>query len=244
MLLEKNNSETVEIDYLLEDLPLMNQKYVCLSFISPESVKSDKKFDVRAVKVRGVYDTYEEAEKRVLQIRRFDSDFNIYIGEVGKWLANCDKPEMAKDENYANNELQKLMKNYKEEQNKAKEFHEERKQMMVDEAVKEVEKKKLTKRKNKENEIIPENTNFELNNELNTNLQKLKEQNDELLKARDIINDKENNMKKIKEEFEKVKKEVENKSVNNNDVNITKLLAEMEAVKLELDNKESNDNNI
>ena len=139
---EKKN---FEIDYLDEDPSLTNQKWVCLSILTPETVKSVEKIFVRGIKIRGVYNTYEEAEKRANSIRNFDSKSNVYIGEVGKWLPFIDNPEYATDENYANKELNKLMKSYREEQEMAKEYHEKRKQEMVDQALKELEE--IRKRK-------------------------------------------------------------------------------------------------
>ena len=143
-------SELKEIDYLDEDPLLTNQKYVCVSFLTPNQVKTDKKIEVLGLKIRGVYDTFEEAQKRANKIRNFDPAFNVYVGEVGKWLAFNDDPELAKDEDYSNKELNKLMKNYKEQQERAKDYHEERKQTMIDKAT--VDKKNNLEKQNDLNE--------------------------------------------------------------------------------------------
>ncbi len=66
-------------DYLDNDEPINGQKYVCLSILtnksikdlsSGEIVKSDN--NARGIKIRGVYNTMEEAKKRCEQIRQFD----------------------------------------------------------------------------------------------------------------------------------------------------------------------------
>jgi hypothetical protein len=48
---------------------------------------------------------------------------NVFVGEVGKWLAFDDDPENAKDHDYQNKRLNNIMKGYLENQEKANEFH-------------------------------------------------------------------------------------------------------------------------
>ena len=52
-----------KIDYLTTDPEIPGQRWVCLSFLTPELVKMDKNCNVRSVKVRGVYSSEEEAKK-------------------------------------------------------------------------------------------------------------------------------------------------------------------------------------
>ena len=56
-----------EIDYLTEDEVINNKLYVCMSFLSPEGIKN---CSVRGLKIRGVYKTQEEANKRGLPFIR------------------------------------------------------------------------------------------------------------------------------------------------------------------------------
>ena len=72
-----------KIDYLTEDKPIVNQKFVCLSFLSPEGISNCK---IRGLKIRGVYDTYEDATKEAKELRDMDKHFHVFVGEVGKWL--------------------------------------------------------------------------------------------------------------------------------------------------------------
>ena len=94
-------------DYLDNDEPINGQKYVCLSILtnksikdlsSGEIVKSDN--NARGIKIRGVYNTMEEAKKRCEQIRQFDKVFNVFVGEVGAWLPWDDDPETAEEAVY------------------------------------------------------------------------------------------------------------------------------------------------
>lgn len=113
------------IDNLKEDIVIPNQKYVCLSFISPEGIAN---CNIRSVKVRGVFESYEEATAHAKYLQGVDPDFNVFIGEVGKWLPWDPEPsEGAKDQYYYEEEMQKLMKGYKENLANAKKEMESRK---------------------------------------------------------------------------------------------------------------------
>lgn len=128
-----------EPDYLFED-PLINgQKFVCISVLTPKNFKEET--NMHTLKVRGSYDTYDEAKKRADFLRNIDSNINVYVGEVGKWLPFEDNPENAKDHDYQNKRLNSMMKGYLENQEKAKEFHEQRKNEMIMRSIKENEEK-------------------------------------------------------------------------------------------------------
>lgn len=101
-------------DLLQEDPAIKNQKYVLLSFLSPEKIK-DNTQKIRGLKVRGVYATREEAEAQCKHIREsIDHQFDIYVGEVGKWLP-WDDSEKTDDEDYAEKELNELMRSYRQQ---------------------------------------------------------------------------------------------------------------------------------
>jgi len=159
-----------KIDHLKEDPEILNQKWVCLSFLTPETVKM--KTDVRSVKVRGVYNSEDEAKKRCEEIRQFDIDFNVYIAPVGKWLAWCDDPDKATDFNYANKKLNNMMKSYYENQQKANDEFNQRKEKMIENNAEEnkkiIEENKKLAEGNTEpeliNEIIDETVDEELEN--------------------------------------------------------------------------------
>ena len=126
--------------YLYEDPPVPNQKFVCLSILTPKNFK-DTKETMSTLKVRGCYDSFEEASKRGEFLRNIDPHINVYVGEVGKWLPFDDDPEKAKQQEYQNKQLNNLMKGYTENQEKAKEFHEQRKNELILKTLKENEEK-------------------------------------------------------------------------------------------------------
>ena len=113
-------------DYLTEDTIVPNdQKFVCISFLSdPEN-----KTSLNGIKVRGVFSTLEAASEHAKNLQSIDKYFNVFVGEVGKWLPYDPAPtsDKAGSPEYAQEQLNNLMKGYLENQNKAKIFEEKRK---------------------------------------------------------------------------------------------------------------------
>lgn len=120
-----------KIDALFEDPPIANQSWCCISFISPETVKN---CNFRGIKVRGVYATREEAEKRAHELQEIDPDFHIFVGEIGKWLGWDPDPNSIEDQQYKEAELQKIMTEYKKNREKAKLMEQERKREIMEDS--------------------------------------------------------------------------------------------------------------
>jgi hypothetical protein len=128
-------------DYLTEDAFLPSgQKYICMSFLTDKSAESTdenaanvKKTTLSGIKIRGAFETYEAACEHAKTVQSIDPYFNVFVGEMGKWLPFDPNPdsEAVKDSQYANEELNNMMKTYMENQEKAKIYHEQRKQEMV-----------------------------------------------------------------------------------------------------------------
>jgi cobalamin biosynthesis Mg chelatase CobN len=162
---------TSSIDYLTEDPVLSGQKYVCISILTAKSIKDNSGNSIesdnhaKGIKIRGVYDTMEEAQKRCQQIRTFDPYFNVFVGEVGKWLPWDDDAEKAEDAVYAESKLNDIMRGYKEQQRKAKEYNEYRKQMEIERAIKIAQSKEKDKQKQTETDpdtnVVVEDTKKE-----------------------------------------------------------------------------------
>ena len=134
-----------KIDYLDEDAPISDQKWCCVSFLSPEGVMNCA---TRGIKIRGVYDTREEAEQRAKNLHSIDSDFHVFVGEVGKWLPwdpDLEDKSKVKDSVYYDERLQVLMKNYKDNREKAKVNQAQRKQHQITSARKQLEEQQKMK---------------------------------------------------------------------------------------------------
>lgn len=69
---------------------------------------------VQGLKVRGVFDTYGEAVNRAKTLQKLDPSFNVYVGQVGFWLPWDPDPHTVADQEYADDQLNQLMKKYKE----------------------------------------------------------------------------------------------------------------------------------
>ena len=182
-----------KIDHLTSDPIIEDQKWVCLSFLTPELVKYDKKCDVRSVKVRGCYATEEEAKRRCEELQTYDGLHNVYIAPVGKWLPWCDDPEKANDFEYSENELNKLMKAYKKNQDSAKMMHEQRKNDMIN--------------KNKEdNEQVSTYLNDDKKKEVSSDLIDDDEQDYNYDDLKNNLDEESNNLNGIKDELEEAEK--------------------------------------
>ena len=70
------------VDNLSEDPLIEGQRYVLLSFISPELVQNCK---IRALKVRGIFNTTEELLNHKNELEKKDKVHKIFYQEVGKW---------------------------------------------------------------------------------------------------------------------------------------------------------------
>ena len=86
---------------------------------------------VQGLKIRGVYDTYKEAMGRAKSLQTLDPSFNVYIGQVGFWLPWDPEPSDMQDQEYADDQLNQLMKKYKDNESQRDEFYAKTKQERV-----------------------------------------------------------------------------------------------------------------
>lgn len=135
---ENLSKKTVEkdykyIDHLDEDDQIHGQKFVCMSFLSPEGIKN---CTLRGIKIRGVYATYEEAQKRSEELSSIDKNFHVFVGEVGKWLPwDPDPDSQNADQVFREKELNDIMIGYKKNLQKAKELEKDRKTDLLSKAI-------------------------------------------------------------------------------------------------------------
>ena len=121
---------------------------------------------VRGIKVRGTYDTLDEAKARSERLRKLDGNkFSIYIAQVGCWCPWSPNPESIADQEFAETALNTLMAKYKENQDN-KEMHFKERQALMKDAIAEDEKKRLEIREAEcsgvtENDVPPNPTKDE-----------------------------------------------------------------------------------
>ena len=99
---------------------------------------------VRGLKVRGVYNTQEEAEERCKKLRDIDSSHDIFVGPVGMWIPwDPDAYKTGRVE-FMEEELNQLHSEKMKNEQRAKEEFEKRiretKQKAIQENIKEAEK--------------------------------------------------------------------------------------------------------
>ena len=93
--------------------------------------KNDFRTTVRGLKIRGVYSSQAEAVARSKKLQRLDTIHNIFVGEVGKWLPWDPSPHEVSDQEYAEDQLNTLMKKYKENEEARDIFEKEQRQKAV-----------------------------------------------------------------------------------------------------------------
>ena len=94
------------------------------------------------MKIRGVFDTTEEAKIRAEVLKRSGDKFDIFLGQVGCWCPFSPNPEDLQDQEYAETELNTLMKKYKNNMDIRDIDFEKRKQKKIDDGIKEAERRK------------------------------------------------------------------------------------------------------
>ena len=87
--------------------------------------QNDFRTSVRGVKVRGSYDTLAEAQAKAKKLQQVDKNFNVYIGQVGYWLPWDPNPHKIDNQGYGEQELNTLVKKYRENQDKKDEHFRE-----------------------------------------------------------------------------------------------------------------------
>lgn len=102
-----NNGDTLQKDF--------NEQY-------------DFQTNIRGIKVRGVYESVQEAQNRCEQLKKIDGDkFNIYISEVGCWCPWAPNPNDIKNQEYAVDSLNTMMHEYEKNNDSRNEQYLERK---------------------------------------------------------------------------------------------------------------------
>jgi hypothetical protein len=123
-----------EIDYLSEDAPINGQKYALISIVGPHL---NQKCDVWGLKIKGVCETLDAAKNMCKKLIKADPEFDIFTVEVGKFFPLAVEPNQVADIEYQNEQLNKMMKSYLENRQLANEQWLERKQKMMQDAIRE-----------------------------------------------------------------------------------------------------------
>ena len=93
--------------------------------------KNEFQTTIRGLKIRGSYETFPEAQKRAENIRKIDNKFDVYVAQVGCWCPWAPHPENVGDVEYANTQLNTMMKKYKENMDNKDELYRIRKEELL-----------------------------------------------------------------------------------------------------------------
>ena len=118
----------------------MNEQLNFFKSVNSEELEKNYHIDnnfitsIRGIKVRGTFDTIEEAKNRCEFLKKIDNKFNIYIAQVGCWCPWSPNPECLENQEYAETQLNTLMKEYKKNMDNRDVVFESRKQTIASNA--------------------------------------------------------------------------------------------------------------
>ena len=198
------------------DPEIPDQKWVCISFLTPvdQDIKDKKVMKLVGVKIRGCYENRDDANKRAEFLRQIEPHINIYVGDVGKWLPfvvnQGEDEKYVTEENYANNELNSIMKNYKEQRENAKMEFEKRKHELIERTMKENEIKKSAKeKKEKLSQLSKDSELSKLQNNLDSNKESIDSIKTELESNKESLSTINKESVKLESELLELQKEFE-----------------------------------
>lgn len=115
-----------EEDYLDEDKPfrqlVKKQNFCVISMLTPNCFPENKREEYKdqkilGIKIRGVFETYDDAKAHSEKLQKLDKFHNIFVGEVGKWLpfdVDISNMQTEDDPVYREKSLNQYMKSYKD----------------------------------------------------------------------------------------------------------------------------------
>ena len=182
-------TDSIEINLATDILKVSGQNWALVSFVSPTSNQKCKSI---GMKIRGVFDTREEATDHIKRLIRLDPSFDIFICEMYNWCLVPPDPDLIKDQVYQEEQLNNLVSEYRRNQIYAKEHFEERKRELVEQAADEAKRAALKRLESEltESENIKEIEESEYENPDSDPVLNLKELNDSVKNIMDsMLND-------------------------------------------------------
>jgi hypothetical protein len=106
-----------------QDELIPDQNWYCVSFLSEVGIS------LVGIKISGLFDTEESGKEHSLALRTINDSMNILVGKTFSWMPFNPEPDSieAGESEYADPTLNDTMKKKKENEHKAKLFHEYRK---------------------------------------------------------------------------------------------------------------------
>ena len=97
----------------------ISEKYLDFMYTREENLSNEFnknnefRTSIRGVKVRGTYESLKEAQIKAKRIQNRDKNFHVFVGQVGYWLPWDPQADYIENQEFMNQELNHLMKEYK-----------------------------------------------------------------------------------------------------------------------------------
>jgi len=153
---EKNvRSLTLDQNVDTDTEKMHGQNFALISIVSPDGNQKAKNI---CLKIKGVFNTVEEANKHAEMLQKLDDTFDIYVVEMYSWLLVPPDPELL-EQKHVDSKLNEIIGGHRESQLKAKAYYEERKRELLENINIENERrteenKKLKEEEEKDNAIV------------------------------------------------------------------------------------------
>lgn len=104
------------------------QNYALISVVSPQGSQKSENI---CLKIKGVFNTLEDANKHAEMLQKIDSTFDIYVVEMYSWLLVPPDPTLI-EQKHVDSKLNEIIGGHRESQLKAKMYFEERKRELIE----------------------------------------------------------------------------------------------------------------
>lgn len=113
---------------LEQDLTVVpGQLFALISLVGPDLPQKNDKF---GLKIRGVFNSKDEAASHAKRLQKEDGTFDIYVVDMYKWLLIPPDRDAIGDVHYQEEKLEEIMTQYRENQQQAKVMFDKRKRDM------------------------------------------------------------------------------------------------------------------
>ena len=126
------------------------QNYALISVVSPQGGQKSENI---CLKIKGVFNTLEDANKHAEMLQKIDSTFDIYVVEMYSWLLVPPDPTLI-EQKHVDSKLNEIIGGHRESQLKAKMYFEERKRELIENINIENDRRKEENEKMKEESAV------------------------------------------------------------------------------------------
>lgn len=107
-----------------DSITVPGQRFALVSFVGPSLNQKAEKY---GLKIRGCFNTAEEAQAHVKQLMEVDPLFDVYLVNMYEWLLIPPDNTKIDDTHYQEDYLEKLISGYRQNQAEARKYFEQRK---------------------------------------------------------------------------------------------------------------------